>query len=194
MLEMTGVIEVRNMRAQYLTGWTSSASAHHDQSRTSAALARPRPRPHRHRLVTSTSPTRCRGRSPPARAPCCWSTPAQASRRRRSPTLYLALENDLHVIRVLTRSTCGRARDRYAAEIPTSSAAIVRRAAGERQERGGRERAAHVIVRDIRRRSATPMRRPRADDLDSVYDILRGVITYIRVVDGHIGRAAADTG
>ena len=42
--------------------------------------------PDRHARATSTSTTRCRARSPPARARCWWSTPPRASRPRRSPT------------------------------------------------------------------------------------------------------------
>ena len=52
---------------------------------------------------TSTSPTRCRAAWPRARAPSWWSTPPRASRRRRSPTRYLALENDLEIIPVLNK-------------------------------------------------------------------------------------------
>ena len=95
------------------TRWSSSASA--------ASPSRRRPcgskykaddgktyqlQPDRHARATSTSPTRCRARSPRARARCWWSTRRRASRRRRSPTSTWRSRTTSRSSRSSTRSIC----------------------------------------------------------------------------------------
>ena len=87
---------------------------HHDQGaeRVAAlpgARRRDLPAQHdRHARATSISPTKCRARSPPARARCWWSTPRRASRRRASRTATRRSSRGSKSCRCSTRSTCRR--------------------------------------------------------------------------------------
>ena len=97
-------------RRRCSTRWTSSASAASPSRRRPSALhytARDGEtlpaQPDRHARATSTSPTRCRARSRPAKARCWWSTPRRASRRRRVANCYTAIEQGVEVVPVLNK-------------------------------------------------------------------------------------------
>ena len=115
---------------------------------------------------------------------------AQGIEAQTLANLYLALENDLH-------DHPGAQQDRPAgraarASTPPSSRNLIgcaRRglSSGVGQDRGRRGGVARRDRhRSCRRRSVTPTAPARAMIFDSVYDTYRGVVTYVRVIDGHL--------
>ena len=111
---------------------------------------------------------------------------AQGIEAQTLANLYLALENDLHIIPVLNKIDLPAAQpERYAEEIgkilgvEPDSVLRVSAKTGE-----GVEALLDLICRDVPAPVGDPDARPRAMIFDSVYDIYRGVITYIRVFDG----------
>jgi GTP-binding protein LepA len=113
---------------------------------------------------------------------------AQGIEAQTLANLYLALENDLHVIPVLNKIDLPAAQpDRYAAELARvigCGPGDVLRVSAKTGE-GVRE-LLDTICRDVPPPTGDANAPPRAMIFDSVYDIYRGVITYIRVVDGFI--------
>jgi GTP-binding protein LepA len=112
---------------------------------------------------------------------------AQGIEAQTLANLYLALENDLHVIPVLNKIDLPAAQpDRFAAEIAhilgCAADDVLRVSAKTGQ--GVRE-LLDLVCRDVPAPIGVEDAPPRAMIFDSVYDIYRGVITYIRVVDGH---------
>ncbi|MEA5116375.1 MAG: translation elongation factor 4, partial [Propionicimonas sp.] len=102
--------------------------------------------------------------------------------------LYLALEADLHIVPVLNKIDLPSAQpEKYAAEIAhlvgcdPSEVFQVSAKTGE----GVRELLDH-IVGDIPHPVGDPTAPARALIFDSVYDTYRGVVTYVRVVDGEL--------
>src|SRR5881275_2130332 len=112
---------------------------------------------------------------------------AQGIEAQTLANLYLALENDLHVIPVLNKIDLPAAQpDVYAAEISHIIGCDpddVLRVSAKTGE--GVEALLDLICRDVPPPVGDESGAPRAMIFDSVYDIYRGVITYIRVVDGH---------
>jgi GTP-binding protein LepA len=113
---------------------------------------------------------------------------AQGIEAQTLANLYLALENDLHVIPVLNKIDLPAAQpDLYAAEIAHIIGCRpedVLRVSAKTGE--GVDRLLDVICRDVPPPVGVADSPVRAMIFDSVYDIYRGVITYIRVMDGHI--------
>ncbi|MEP7055291.1 MAG: translation elongation factor 4 [Actinomycetota bacterium] len=193
MLEMTGVIEQRNMRAQYLDrmdiererGITIKAQAVRlpwtmdgveyvlDLIDTPGHVD--------FTYEVSRSLAACEGAVLLVDA-------AQGIEAQTLANLYLALENDLHVIPVLNKIDLPAAMpDKYAAEIAHiigCEASEVLRVSAKTGE-GVRELIDH-IVREVPPPVGDPHAPTRAMIFDSVYDAYRGVITYVRVVDGHL--------
>jgi GTP-binding protein LepA len=112
---------------------------------------------------------------------------AQGIEAQTLANLYLALENDLQIIPVLNKIDLPAAQpDLYAAEIAHIIGCDpddVLRVSAKTGE--GVEALLDVICRDVPAPVGEADAPPRAMIFDSVYDIYRGVITYIRVVDGH---------
>ncbi|HTZ42254.1 MAG TPA: translation elongation factor 4 [Jatrophihabitans sp.] len=113
---------------------------------------------------------------------------AQGIEAQTLANLYLALENDLTIIPVLNKIDLPAAQpDLYAAEISHIIGCdpddVLRVSAKTGQ---GVDQLLDVICRDIQPPVGEADSAARAMIFDSVYDIYRGVITYIRVVDGHI--------
>jgi GTP-binding protein LepA len=112
---------------------------------------------------------------------------AQGIEAQTLANLYLALENDLQIIPVLNKIDLPAAQpDVYAAEIAHIIGCDpddVLRVSAKTGE--GVEALLDVICRDVPPPVGEADGAPRALIFDSVYDIYRGVITYIRVVDGH---------
>jgi GTP-binding protein LepA len=111
---------------------------------------------------------------------------AQGIEAQTLANLYLALENDLHIIPVLNKIDLPAAQpDVYAAELAKiigCEPEDVLRVSAKTGE--GVEALLDVICRDVPPPVGDADAPARAMIFDSVYDIYRGVITYIRVVDG----------
>ena len=113
---------------------------------------------------------------------------AQGIEAQTLANLYLALDRDLHIIPVLNKIDLPAADpDRYSAELahiigcePTD----VLRVSGKTGE-GVRE-LLDEVVRQVPPPTGDPDAPTRAMIFDSVYDTYRGVVTYVRVVDGKI--------
>ena len=113
---------------------------------------------------------------------------AQGIEAQTLANLYLALENDLHVIPVLNKIDLPAAQpERYAAEIAHiigGSPDDVLRVSGKTG--AGVKELLDKVVAEIPPPIGDADAPARAMIFDSVYDIYRGVITYIRVIDGKI--------
>jgi GTP-binding protein LepA len=111
---------------------------------------------------------------------------AQGIEAQTLANLYLALEHDLQIIPVLNKIDLPAAQpDVHAAELANiigCAADDVLRVSAKTGQ--GIAELLDVICRDVPAPVGEPDAPPRAMIFDSVYDIYRGVITYIRVVDG----------
>ncbi len=113
---------------------------------------------------------------------------AQGIEAQTLANLYLALDRDLHIIPVLNKIDLPAADpDRYAAEIAHiigCEPGDVLRVSGKTGD-GVADLLDHV-VREVPAPQGDGDAPARAMIFDSVYDIYRGVVTYVRVVDGKI--------
>ncbi len=115
---------------------------------------------------------------------------AQGIEAQTLANLYLALDADLKIIPVLNKIDLPAAQpDRYAAELAGiigGEPADVLRVSAKTGE--GVKDLLHQVVRQVPPPSGDPDAPARALIFDSVYDTYRGVVTYIRVMDGQISR------
>ncbi len=194
MLQLTGVVDARQMRAQYLDRMDI------ERERGITIKAQNVRMPWRSRLdgtdyalhmidtpghvdftyEVSRSLAACEGAVLLVDA-------AQGIEAQTLANLYLALENDLQIIPVLNKIDLPAAQpDVYAAElahiIGCDPDDVLRVSAKTGQ---GVDDLLDVICREVPPPVGQADTAPRAMIFDSVYDIYRGVITYIRVVDGH---------
>src|SRR4051794_19475745 len=113
---------------------------------------------------------------------------AQGIEAQTLANLYLALENDLHVIPVLNKIDLPAAQpEKYAEELAHligCQPSDVMRVSGKTGE--GVAHLLDEIVRQFEAPTGNADAPARAMIFDSVYDVYRGVITYIRVIDGHL--------
>jgi GTP-binding protein LepA len=113
---------------------------------------------------------------------------AQGIEAQTLANLYLALDRDLHIIPVLNKIDLPAADpDRYAGEIAHiigCEPGDVLRVSGKTGE-GVADLLDHV-VREVPPPQGDADAPARAMIFDSVYDIYRGVVTYVRVIDGKI--------
>ncbi|MFW2514596.1 translation elongation factor 4 [Demequina sp. SO4-13] len=113
---------------------------------------------------------------------------AQGIEAQTLANLYLAMENDLTIIPVLNKIDLPSADpDRYAAELSQligCDVDDVLRVSGKTGE--GVSELLDRVVRDIPHPVGDPDAPTRAMIFDSVYDSYRGVVTYVRVVDGDL--------
>jgi GTP-binding protein LepA len=191
MLEMTGLVDARQMRAQYLDKmdierergitikaqnvrlpWTVDGEAYVlDLIDTPGHVD--------FSYEVSRSLAACEGAILLVDA-------AQGIEAQTLANLYLALENDLHIIPVLNKIDLPAAQpDKYAAELAGiigGNPDDVLRVSAKTGE-GVRELLDH-IVKEVPSPTGDPTAPPRALIFDSVYDIYRGVISYVRVIDG----------
>ncbi len=115
---------------------------------------------------------------------------AQGIEAQTLANLYLALENDMQIIPVLNKIDLPAAQpERYAAELAHIIGCEpddVLRVSAKTGE-GVRE-LLNKIVREVPSPVGDPDSPARALIFDSVYDTYRGVVTYVRVVDGHLSK------
>ncbi|MFD2081476.1 GTP-binding protein LepA [Actinopolymorpha cephalotaxi] len=114
---------------------------------------------------------------------------AQGIEAQTLANLYLALDADLHIIPVLNKIDLPSAQpEKYAAELARiigCEESDVLRVSAKTGE--GVEDLLDAIVAQVPPPEGDPDAPARALIFDSVYDTYRGVVTYIRVVDGKIG-------
>ncbi len=111
---------------------------------------------------------------------------AQGIEAQTLANLYLALEADLHIIPVLNKIDLPSANpEKYAAELAHIIGCDpdeVLRVSGKTG--AGVEELLNAVVEQIPAPQGDPNAPARALIFDSVYDTYRGVVTYVRVVDG----------
>jgi GTP-binding protein LepA len=113
---------------------------------------------------------------------------AQGIEAQTLANLYLALDNDLQIIPVLNKIDLPAAQpERYAAEL----AHIIGCDADDVLQVSAKTGAGvgpllDEVVRLVPAPAGDPTAPARALIFDSVYDSYRGVVTYVRVVDGHL--------
>ncbi len=113
---------------------------------------------------------------------------AQGIEAQTLANLYLALDNDLHIIPVLNKIDLPAADpDKFALELANligGDPDDVLRVSGKTGQ--GVEELLDRIVRDIPAPTGVADAPARAMIFDSVYDAYRGVVTYVRMVDGKL--------
>ncbi len=194
MLQLTGVVDARQMRAQYLDKmdierergitikaqnvrlpWTADDGKHYVLNMIDT------PGHVDFTYEVSRSLAACEGTLLLVDA-------AQGIEAQTLANLYLALENDLHIIPVLNKIDLPAAQpDKYAEEIAKiigCDAEDVLRISAKTGE--GVPDVLNTIVRDIPAPIGSVDAPARAMIFDSVYDSYRGVITYVRVFDGQL--------
>ena len=114
---------------------------------------------------------------------------AQGIEAQTLANLYMALENDLAIIPVLNKIDLPAAQpEKYAEELAgiigcdPGDVLKVSAKTGE-----GVEELLNELVRQVPAPVGDADAPARAMIFDSVYDTYRGVVTYVRVVDGHLG-------
>jgi len=113
---------------------------------------------------------------------------AQGIEAQTLANLYLALENDLQIIPVLNKIDLPAAQpEKYAAELAHiigCSPDDVLKVSAKTGEGVGE--LLEEVVRTVPAPVGDPDAPVRALIFDSVYDTYRGVVTYVRVIDGHV--------
>ncbi len=189
MLELTGVVDARQMRAQYL----DRMDIERERGITIKAQAVRLPwKDHVINLIDTPGHVDFTYEVSRSLAACEGAVllvdAAQGIEAQTLANLYLALENDLHVIAVLNKIDLPAAQpDRYAEEIAHVIGCDpddVLRVSAKTGE--GVVELLDKIVAEIPAPSGDPEAPLRALIFDSVYDAYRGVITYVRVIDGKL--------
>jgi GTP-binding protein LepA len=115
---------------------------------------------------------------------------AQGIEAQTLANLYLALDADLHLIPVLNKIDLPAAQpEKYAAELANvigCDPSDVLRVSAKTGD--GVDALLHAVVEQVPPPHGHPDAPARALIFDSVYDTYRGVITYVRVVDGRLTR------
>jgi GTP-binding protein LepA len=189
MLEVTGVIEQRNMRAQYLDrmdiererGITIKAQSVRLPWDGHVLDLIDTPGHVDFSYEVSRSLAACEGAVLLVDA-------AQGIEAQTLANLYMALENDLTIIPVLNKIDLPAAQpEKYAAELAhilgCDPGDVLRISAKTGQ---GVTELLDRVVRDIPAPTGDPDAPARAMIFDSVYDTYRGVVTYVRMIDGFI--------
>jgi GTP-binding protein LepA len=193
MLQVTGVVDERLMRAQYL----DRMDIERERGITIKSQAVRMPwavGEHAHALNMIDTPGHVDFTYEVSRslAACEGAVllvdAAQGIEAQTLANLYLAMENDLALIPVLNKIDLPAAQpEKYADELAHLIGCDpdeVLRVSGKTGE--GVEALLDEIVAKVPAPVGDPDAPPRAMIFDSVYDTYRGVVTYVRVVDGHL--------
>ncbi len=196
MLQLTGVVEGRSMRAQYLDrmdiererGITIKSQAvrmpWHPDGRDPAEP------PYVLNMIDTPGHVDFTYEVSRSLAACEGAVllvdAAQGIEAQTLANLYLALEADLHIIPVLNKIDLPSAQpDKYAAElahiIGCDESEVLRVSA---KTGDGVEDLLNLIVEQVPSPRGEAEAPARAMIFDSVYDTYRGVVTYVRVIDG----------
>jgi GTP-binding protein LepA len=195
MLQLTGVVEARQMRAQYLD--RMDIERERGITIKSQAVRLPWQKDGQNFVLNlidtpghvdftyevSRSLAACEGAVLLVDA-------AQGIEAQTLANLYLALEADLRIIPVLNKIDLPAAQpERYAAEIAgiigTDPSEVLKVSAKTGE---GVEDLLNAIVEQVPPPHGDPDAPSRALIFDSVYDTYRGVVTYVRVVDGRLSK------
>ena len=204
MLQLTGVVEERQMRAQYLDRmdierergitiksqavrmpWTTTAgpggSGDHADQQTYVLNMIDTPGHVDFTYEVSRSLAACE-------AAVLLVDAAQGIEAQTLANLYLALGADLHIIPVLNKIDLPSAQpEKYAAELAGIIGCDESDVLQVSAKTGlGVEQLLNEIVRQTPPPVGNADAPPRALIFDSVYDTYRGVVTYVRVVDGKL--------
>jgi len=175
MLQLTGIVDGRQMRAQYL----DRMDIERERGITINLIDTPGHVDFTYEV--SRSLAACEGAVLLVDA-------AQGIEAQTLANLYLALEADLKIIPVLNKIDLPAAQpERYAGEIAAiigCDPSEVLRVSAKTGE--GVEELLNLIVDQVPPPHGDPNAPARALIFDSVYDTYRGVITYVRVVDGRL--------
>ncbi|HMD94518.1 MAG TPA: translation elongation factor 4 [Trebonia sp.] len=195
MLQLTGVVEGRQMRAQYL----DRMDIERERGITIKSQAVRLPWQHKnteHVLNLIDTPGHVDFSYEVSRslAACEGAVllvdAAQGIEAQTLANLYMALEADLKIIPVLNKIDLPAAQpERYAAEIAqiigTDPSEVLRVSAKTGE---GVKELLDAIVVQVPPPHGDPDAPARALIFDSVYDTYRGVVTYVRVVDGRLNK------
>ena len=194
MLQITGIVDPRHMRAQYLDrmdiererGITIKSQAVRlpfvaDDNQTYVLNLIDTPGHVDFTYEVSRSLAACEGAILLVDA-------AQGIEAQTLANLYLALENNLTIIPVLNKIDLPAAQpEKYAAEIAhiigCDPATVLKVSA---KTGDGVEELLNEVVKQVPAPVGDPEAPARALIFDSVYDTYRGVVTYVRVIDGRI--------
>ncbi len=198
MLGITGVVDARSARAQYLDrmdiererGITIKSQAVRLPWRPSTGS--PTDTPHILNMIDTPGHVDFTYEVSRSLAACEGAVllvdAAQGIEAQTLANLYLALEADLHIIPVLNKIDLPSAQpDKYAAElagiIGCDPSDVLRVSA---KTGDGVDALLDAIVAQVPAPVGDPDAPARALIFDSVYDTYRGVVTYVRVVDGEL--------
>jgi GTP-binding protein LepA len=191
MLQLTGVVEARLMRAQYL----DRMDIERERGITIKSQAVRLPwREHVLNLIDTPGHVDFSYEVSRSLAACEGAVllvdAAQGIEAQTLANLYLALGADLHIIPVLNKIDLPAAQpDKYAEELAHiigCEPSEVLRVSGKTGE--GVPQLLDRIVETVPAPTGEPDSPARALIFDSVYDTYRGVVTYVRVVDGRLSR------
>src|ERR1700744_6238600 len=196
MLQLTGVVENRNMRAQYL----DRMDIERERGITIKSQAVRLPwkgadgQPYVLNLIDTPGHVDFSYEVSRSLAACEGAVllvdAAQGIEAQTLANLYMALEADLQIIPVLNKIDLPAAQpERYAEElagiIGCDPGDVLRVSAKTGQ---GVEELLHAVVDQVPAPKGDPDGPARALIFDSVYDTYRGDVTYVRVVDGRLSR------
>ena len=194
MLQITGIVDPRHMRAQYLDrmdiererGITIKSQAVRlpfvaDDNQTYVLNLIDTPGHVDFTYEVSRSLAACEGAILLVDA-------AQGIEAQTLANLYLALENNLTIIPVLNKIDLPAAQpEKYAAEIAHIIGCDPETVLKVSAKTGvGVEELLNEVVKQVPAPVGDPDAPARALIFDSVYDTYRGVVTYVRVIDGRI--------
>jgi GTP-binding protein LepA len=196
MLQLTGVVGERQMRAQYLDRMDIERERGITIKSQAVRLPWTGPGGTRHVLNLIDTPGHVDFSYEVSRslAACEGAVllvdAAQGIEAQTLANLYLALEADLQIIPVLNKIDLPAAQpDKYSEElahiIGCSPSDVLRVSA---KTGAGVPELLNAVVTQVPPPQGDPGGPARALIFDSVYDSYRGVVTYVRVVDGHLSR------